>query len=170
MMNKNMESQLEDLIRPLVESAGLEFWGLKMAGGKKQGVLKVFIDHEDGVTVDQCAEVSRNLSVMLDVEDPIPGKYSLEVSSPGIEREFFRVDQLGPYIGGELTLHLKEPRDGRRKFTGTLIRAADHELDIEDESGERLTFAWDGIKQARLRYRFPEPGDGKPGKKSKGGK
>ena len=164
------EDKLEKLIRPLVESMGLTFWGLKMATGKKRGILKVFIDSEEGVTVDQCAEVSRNLSVMLDVEDPIPGAYSLEVSSPGIEREFFRIAQLGPHVGEDLTVQLKEPIDGRKKFTGTLTKTADEEFEIEDENGERESFAWDQVKQARLRYEFPEPGDGKPGKKQKGGK
>lgn len=170
MKSNATEKTLEKLIRPLVESMGLEFWGLKMATGKKRGILKVFIDSEDGVTVDQCAGVSRNLSVMLDVEDPIPGTYALEVSSPGIEREFFRMEQLAPHMGESVVIQLNNPVNERKKFIGTLQKVTDNEFEIEDEGGERLTFAWDQVKQARLRYEFPEPGDNKPGKKPKGGK
>jgi ribosome maturation factor RimP len=164
------EQQLHDLIKPLVESLGFSLWGIRMATGSKRGVLKVFIESEDGVTVDQCAEVSRNLSVMLDVEDPIPGRYSLEVSSPGIEREFFSPDQMQPYVGEDVSVHLKDPVDGRKNFAGTLMRTAEQEFEIQEQEGNRLTFAWDKVKQTRLRYRFPEPGNGKPGKKSRGGK
>lgn len=169
-MNGATENRLEKLIRPLVESMGLTFWGLKLATGKKRGVLKVFIDSGDGVTVDQCAEVSRNISVMLDVEDPIPGAYSLEVSSPGVEREFFRAEQIEPYLGEEISVSLKDPEGGRKNFTGALTGVVGEEFEIKDENGERLTFAWDRVKQARLRYKFPEPGGCKPGKKQKGGK
>jgi ribosome maturation factor RimP len=164
------EKELQNLIEPLVNSLGFSLWGLKLATGKQRGVLKVYIEAEDGVTVDQCAEVSRNLSVMLDVEDPIPGRYSLEVSSPGIEREFFQVDQMRPYVGEELTVHLKDPVEGRKNFAGTLTNVAATEFEIQEPEGECLTFTWDKVKQTRLRYRFPEPGNGKPGSKSRGGK
>lgn len=164
------EKELQQLIEPLVNSLGFSLWGLKMATGKQRGVLKVFIESEDGVTVDQCAEVSRNLSVMLDVEDPIPGRYSLEVSSPGIEREFFKADQMRPYVGQEVTVHLKDPDEGRKNFAGTLTKAEADAFEIQEPEGGCLTFTWDKVKQTRLRYRFPEPGDGKPGSKSRGGK
>ena len=87
------EERLTDLLAPTVESLGFELWGVELLSPNRRPTLRVFIESGDGVTVDNCAEVSRHLGSVLDVEDPITGEYTLEVSSPGIDRLLFKAAQ-----------------------------------------------------------------------------
>jgi ribosome maturation factor RimP len=166
MDKERTEKTLRELVEPLVRSMGFDFWGLSYAPAGGRGLLRVYIDAEDGVSVDDCAEVSRNLSVMLDVEDPVPGGYNLEVSSPGLEREFFRPSQLAGYEGQDLSVVLREPEDGRKKFTGSLASVSGEAFTIL-QGGAALTFDWHKVKQVRLVYRFPETGVPASGGKGK---
>ena len=86
-MSKN--SQLTELIAPVVESMGFTFWGLEFMPQGKRSMLRIFIDHADGINVDHCAQVSRQVSAVMDVEDPIAQEYTLDVSSPGMDRPLF---------------------------------------------------------------------------------
>ncbi|RDL44382.1 ribosome maturation factor RimP [Marinomonas piezotolerans] len=115
-------TQLEELIRPVVEGLGFEFWGLEYLSQGKDSVLRVFIetDSEKGIDVEDCASVSRQVSAILDVEDPITGEYSLEVSSPGLDRPLFELSQYQRFLGAVVSLRLRVPFDGRRKFKGRL--------------------------------------------------
>ncbi|MRX27742.1 ribosome maturation factor RimP [Kangiella sp. HZ709] len=111
---------LEELIRPAVEATGFEFWGLEYLAQGKHSVLRVFIDHENGIDVDNCAEVSHQVSGVLDLEDPIQGYYNLEVSSPGMDRPLFTEAQFAMYPGEEVEMRSAVAVNGRRKFKGTL--------------------------------------------------
>lgn len=115
------ETLIADLIRPTVEALGVDLWGVEHLIQGKFSVVRVFIDKAgDGVTIDDCERVSRQISGIFDVEDPIPGEYTLEVSSPGMDRPLFNVGQFGQYIGSEATVRLRSPLDGRRKFKGVI--------------------------------------------------
>ena len=83
------ESRLHALIEPTVSSLGFELVGVVCRGGRSRGLIRIYIDHDEGVTVDDCARVSHRVNGLLDVEDPIPGEYDLEVSSPGADRPLF---------------------------------------------------------------------------------
>ena len=98
-------------------------------------MLRLYIDGENGVTVDDCAEVSRHVSGVLDVEDPISGEYTLEVSSPGVDRLLFSLDHYPIYVGEWIELRLRTPFEGRRKFKGTLkgIEGEDVVIQIDDQ-------------------------------------
>lgn len=111
---------LEEMIRPAVEATGFEFWGLEYLAQGKHSVLRVYIDHENGIDVDNCAEVSHQVSGVLDLEDPIQGYYNLEVSSPGMDRPLFTEAQFAMYIGEEVELRASVAVNGRRKFKGTI--------------------------------------------------
>ena len=91
-------------------------------------MLRVYIDSENGVGVDDCAKVSRQVSGVLDVEDPISGEYTLEVSSPGMDRPLFKLSQYQDYIGHVVQLRLRMPFDGRRKFKGVLNGIEDEDI------------------------------------------
>ncbi|MFB0906328.1 MAG: ribosome maturation factor RimP, partial [Pseudomonadales bacterium] len=84
------ETGLSKLIEPVVQELGCELWGIEKLQQGRQVVLKIYIESADGITVDDCARISRQVSAILDVEDPIPGEYMLEVSSPGVERRLFK--------------------------------------------------------------------------------
>lgn len=125
-----LAAALADLAAPLAASLGLELWGIELAFGGR-GLVRVFVENENGVSVDQCAELSRLLALSLDVEDIIPGAYVLEVSSPGLERAFFTESQLARAVGQRVEIILHEPRPawpGRRKFRGLLQKAPETAL------------------------------------------
>lgn len=130
-MTRRLE-QLDAIMRPTIESLGYEFWGLELVRGK--GIkVRVFIDAEDGITVDDCVEVSHQLSGVLEVEDPIKGEYQLEISSPGMDRPLFSAAQCAHYVGGRLKLRLLAPVKGRRKFVADLLAVEGEKLTLEHE-------------------------------------
>ncbi|NTS77925.1 ribosome maturation factor RimP [Catenovulum sp. SM1970] len=115
-----LEVTLESLIAPAVEMVGFELWGIEFIRAGKHSTLSVYIDSPDGVTVDGCAEVSHHISAIMDVEDPISSEYTLEVSSPGMDRRLFKLAQYELYMGGVINIKTRLPVDGRRKFKGVL--------------------------------------------------
>jgi len=131
---------LEEFIRPVVEGLGFEFWGMEYLSLGKDSVLRVFIetDAEKGIDVEDCARVSRQISSILDVEDPITGEYNLEVSSPGLDRPLFSLVQYQAYIGSIVTLRLRVPFDGRRKFKGQLMGIESEDVIIRVDQEEYL--------------------------------
>lgn len=112
---------ISDLIRPTVEALGVELWGIEHMIQGKYSVVRIYIDKGgDGITIEDCEKVSRQVSGIFDVEDPIPGEYTLEVSSPGMDRPLFEIEQFAKYVGSEVALRLRSPLDGRRKFKGVI--------------------------------------------------
>ena len=131
---------LEELIRPVVEGLGFEFWGMEYLSLGKDSVLRIFIetDAEKGIDVEDCVQVSRQVSSILDVEDPITGEYNLEVSSPGLDRPLFSLTQYQAYIGSVVSLRLRVPFDGRRKFKGQLMGIEGEDIVIRVDQEEYL--------------------------------
>lgn len=128
--------QLTDLLRPVVESLGCELWGLEYTAQARSATLRIYIDRpETGVLVEDCERVSRQVSAVLDVEDPIQGNYTLEVSSPGMDRPLYTLEQFAQYAGEEISVRLRHPYEGRRKFRGRLqgVENQDVILAVEDE-------------------------------------
>ena len=125
---------LDEIIRPVVEGLGYECWGMEYLSHGKHSVLRVFIDGENGVMLQDCEVVSRQISGVLDVEDPIAGEYALEVSSPGMDRPLYTLDQFERYVGHRVNLKLRMPFDGRRKFEGVLkcIEGSDVVVIVDD--------------------------------------
>jgi len=139
--------QLENLLRPVVEGLGYEFWGIEFRSRGHQSMLRVFIDDaENGISVDDCEKVSRQVSGVMDVEDPIQNEYVLEVSSPGMDRPLFRLEHYETFVGHQVQLRLRMPFEGRRKFQGLIkgiegddvvIVVDDHEYLLPFESIEK---------------------------------
>ena len=141
-------AELRKLIEPAVTSLGYELVGVEFIRGKT-GVLRVYIDSEDGITVDDCKSVSYQVSGLLDVEDPIRGQYSLEVSSPGLDRPLYQARDFERFAGHEINMRLSVPVDGRRKFRGTLLGLRDDQVVLQMDE-EELVVPLDEIDQARL--------------------
>ncbi len=141
-------AELRKLIEPAVTSLGYELVGVEFIRGKT-GVLRVYIDSDDGITVDDCKSVSYQVSGLLDVEDPIRGQYSLEVSSPGLDRPLFQPRDFERFAGHEISMRLSLPVDGRRKFKGTLLGLRDEQVVLQMDE-EELVVSLDEIDQARL--------------------
>lgn len=120
---------LEALLAPIVQGMGFELWGIEFRNNPQQAFLRVYIDHENGVNLDDCSAVSHQISGVLDVEDPIKVAYTLEVSSPGIDRPLFKTEQFVKAVGQVIKLRLSWPVENRRNMKGTL-------QEVSQESGE----------------------------------
>ncbi|CBL44446.1 Protein of unknown function DUF150 [gamma proteobacterium HdN1] len=147
-----VSSKLENLkvmLTPAVQAAGMELWGLEFFPQGKHSVLRLFIDSENGVTIDDCERVSHQVSAVLDVEDPVSGEYHLEVSSPGMDRPLFGAEQLGRYIHCEIKVRLKMAVDGKRNFVGKLLAVSEDRCSFEVD-GAPLVVATSQIDKANL--------------------
>jgi len=145
--------QLEELIKPAIDSLGLELWGVEFQSAGKRSTLRIFIDGPEGVTVDDCARVSHQVSGILDVEDPITEQYLLEVSSPGMDRPLYNLAQYQAYVGHILEVKLRVPFEGRRRFKGILNGVEGDEILLVVEDNEYL-LPIDYIDRARLVPQF----------------
>ena len=152
---------------------GLECIGVEFTPSQGQSTLRVFLDIEGReINVEDCEAASREISAMLDVEDPIPGHYVLEVSSPGIDRPLFSAAQFAKVAGTEVKILLKAPLDGRRRLRGNVVSVEGERISLEAE-GKTFEFDHDAVESARvvpdwvaLGY-VPQPKPGKsPGKKA----
>jgi len=132
------DEQITHLLRDTVAALGFELWGVEYLSQGKHSLLRVYIDSENGITVDDCAAVSEQASALLDVEDPITGEYTLEVSSPGMERLLFAFDQYAAYVGEVLDLKLRTPFEGRRKYKGLLKGIEGDEIVLQVDDHEYL--------------------------------
>ena len=131
-------SQLETIIAPAVEACDCIFWGLEYLSQGKHSKLLVYIDHVDGINIDICVEVSHQVSAVLDVEDPIVGEYNLEVSSPGLDRPLFKLEQYADNIGQMIKLRLRMAFEGRRKITGLLTAIEEGDIVIQVDGHDYL--------------------------------
>ena len=143
------KKELELLIKPVVESFGCELWGIDFTPFKESALLRVFIDKKAGVTLDDCSDVSYQLSGVFDVEDPIQLPYRLEVSSPGIERPLLSVEHYQRYPGALVKIRLKWPLDGQRNFTGSVVSADENKV-VLDVDGTEVEIPFDAIGRGRL--------------------
>lgn len=144
-----VRDDIEQLLKPTIESMGYVLWGCEYLAQGKHSLLRVYIDKENGIGIEDCEQVSRQVSALLDVEDPIPGNYSLEVSSPGIPRPLFSNWQYEQCIGQVVNLKLFKPVAGIRKFTGAIVSANNSTL-ILNVNGEQQDFLFSNIAKANL--------------------
>lgn len=147
------EAELADLLRATIEAMGFDLWGLEYRAQGKQSLFRIYIDRETGVQVDDCASVSRQVSGILDVEDPIQGEYNLEVSSPGIDRLLFSVEQYQQYIGEWIEVKLRIPFEGRKNFSGTLVGIEDQDVVVRIGDDEYV-LPFDSIDKAKVKPRL----------------
>ena len=140
---------LTQLIQPIVEAEGYMFWGLNFHVNGKHSCLKVFIENEKGISLDDCSLVSRQLSAVLDVENPIPSRYNLEVSSPGMARQLFTPAQYRQFAGEKLDIVLMVAIEGRKRFTGILTSVVDEGIFIETD-GHSVRLPFNNIAKAKI--------------------
>ncbi len=148
-MVRQASTKVQNLIEPVVSGLGYECVGIEYVAQGKNSVLRIYIDKPHGIGVTDCEKVSRQVSAVLDVEDPLPGQYALEVSSPGLDRPLFMPEHFEKNIGSKAQLRLDAYKDGRKKFTGELKSVADGVVTIEVD-GEEFDITFDEIEQARL--------------------
>jgi ribosome maturation factor RimP len=141
--------ELLKLLEPAVERLGYELADLEVRLGGKGGLIRVFIDKPEGIDLDDCEKVSLAVSALLDVEDPVPGNYNLEVSSPGLDRKLTKIEHFQRFAGETVKVQMRFPVEGRRRFRGTLVSSDDENIVVEVD-GESHSLPLKTIDTARL--------------------
>lgn len=145
--------QITDMLAATVEALGFELWGVEYLSQGRHSVLRIYIDGANGITVDDCAAVSEQVGSVLDVEDPITGEYTLEVSSPGMDRLLFRPEQYPGYVGEVLDVRLRSPYEGKRRYKGVLKGIEGDDVVIQVDDHEYL-LPHGAIEKARIEPRI----------------
>ena len=172
------QQEIEALLAPAITALGLELLGSEYSAGNESALLRIYIDApERPVNLDDCEAVSREISALLDVHDPIDGHYTLEVSSPGIERPLFKPDHFARFAGENAKVTVDLAIDGRRRFQGLIVRVEGDEI-VLDQDGTEVRIPHPNIIKAKLAPVFEAPvkpgkgpkkkpgaADAKPGKK-----
>lgn len=140
---------LNELLEPVVSGLGYELVGIEYLPQGRRSLLRIYIDQEKGIAVEDCEAVSRQVSAVMDVEDPIKGEYTLEVSSPGLDRPLFIEAHYKRFIGEKAKIRLHSPINGQRKFMGVLVDAVDGKILLSVE-GNTIELPLDEIEKANL--------------------
>ena len=146
---KRDQTHLWDLFEPVVTGMGYELIEIEHVPNPKHGILRLYIDKEDGVTIDDCSAVSEQISALIDVEDPIRGHFNLEISSPGMDRPLTRLKDFQRFAGALVRLKTLRPLDGQRNFKGRILEANEDVLVIETDT-EEISLPMNAIEKARL--------------------
>lgn len=146
---RRASAEVWSLLQPVIEAMGYEFVGAQLGQAENGMTLRVYIDNAEGINLDDCSAVSRQVSAALDVDDLIDGAYMLEVSSPGLDRPLFTLAQYKQHVGQTVNIKLRELVSGRRRFTG-LLTAVEEDLALVEIDGTVYDLPMDKIESARL--------------------
>lgn len=139
---------IDELLQPGAEALGYELVAVEMSGGDTS-IVRIYIDTPNGVTVTDCSKASRQFSAILDVEDPISNRYTLEVSSPGLDRPLAKPEHFKVVVGGEVKIRMSTLVNGRRRFTGELVEATD-DFAVVEVDGEQTELLYSEMDRARV--------------------
>lgn len=144
-------TELQALIEPAVTALGFELVGCEVLKQGRAHLLRVYIDTEQGVNIDDCALASRQISAVLDVEDPFVDRYSLEVSSPGLDRPLFTLAHYQRFVGQRIRLKSRFAKEGgRRRFSGRLVAVEGDTIKLELDDEGQIVFTVDEIEKANI--------------------
>lgn len=144
-----LRDQLGELLGPVVANLGYELWEIEYAPRAGGGLLRLYIDSPDGISLDDCEKVSRAVSAVLDEADPIPNEYTLEVSSPGLDRVLRTQAHFARFAGSRVKVEMIALINGRKRFQGRLQKVGESEITLETDGGE-VSLPIDDIHRARL--------------------
>jgi ribosome maturation factor RimP len=146
---------LEQLVSPVATALGCELWGLEYLTQGRYTTVRIYIDGPNGVSLDDCERVSRQVSSVFDVEDPIDGEYTLEVSSPGMDRPLYNETQYARYVGETISVRLRIARDGRRRFKGVITKIENGDVFLQVDNKE-VQISIDVIDKANVEPRYED--------------
>lgn len=151
-MEKDLvSSRVENIATKVAATCGVELVHVEIAGTKRDCVVRIFIDKPDGLTLDDCASYSRDVETILEGEDFIPSRYVLEVSSPGIERELYSLDDFKKFAGRLAKVKTKIEIDGQKTFAGIIVEATDEKIEIDDRTKGTVSFKFADVAKANLK-------------------
>jgi ribosome maturation factor RimP len=154
-MAESVASKIEEIAKRVTESEGLELVEVEVKGGGEHRFVRISIDKPDGVSHGDCESVSQQVGTILDVEDVVPGgRYTLEVSSPGVERKLLKPQDYQRFQGKKAKVTLRDPIGGRRNWEGTLAGIEDGLIRLDMERGDPLRFTFDQVQKANLKFEW----------------
>lgn len=143
------EAKISELLEPTIAALDCQLWGIEYIPQARHATLRIYIDKKDGVDIEDCERVSRQVSAILDVEDPVGTAYTLEVSSPGMDRQLFRLEQFQDYVGSLVKIRLRNNYEGRRNFKGRLTGVENNEIILQQDNQEYL-FPYELLDKAQI--------------------
>lgn len=143
-------NKIESIIAPGVESLGYELLGCEIITHSKSVILRAYIDHPNGIGLEDCTKVSRQINLIPELETAFPSSYHLEVSSPGLDRPLFKFEHYARYVGEKVKLKLRMPINQQQNFTGVLIQADSENIILELSPENQVEIAFSNIEKARL--------------------
>ena len=143
-------NRVEQIAASVAERSGIEFVHCQIAGSKRNPTLRLIIDKPGGVSLEDCAQVSRDVEAILDRDDFIPTSYVLEVSSPGIERELFKLADFEKFSGQNARVKTNNAIGGQRNFAGKIVAVSGSDIEFEDRTSGRVRIAFDSVAKANL--------------------
>lgn len=140
---------IRDVVEPIIRRLGFELWDCQLHQSGSHTLLRIYIDRAEGVTLDDCTAVSREIGAILDVEDAIKNRYTLEISSPGLQRNLITLQHFQCYVGSPVKIKLRVARDGKKHFVGQIEKVADHHIFLKTEEGV-MNIALNDIQRANV--------------------
>ena len=154
-MKDSVASKIEEIARRVAEPEGMEVVEVESKGGGAHRFIRISIDKPEGVTHGDCELVSQQVGTILDVEDVVPGgRYTLEVSSPGVERKLIKPQDFLRFQGKKARITLRDPVEGRRNWDGTLAGFENGEVALETQPGKTIRFSFDRVQKANLKFEW----------------
>ena len=153
-MSSAIVSKIEAIADRVAQSEGIEIVEVELKGGGKNRFLRISIDKPEGITHADCELISQQVGTILDVEDVVPGSYTLEVSSPGVERKLLKYKDFERFAGRKIKAVLREPVENSRRWEGTLALCADGLITLEADGGKRIQFPFDQVEKANLKFEW----------------
>ena len=156
MSNSSIADKVRSIAENVTKNEDLELVHVEVAGTPRKPTVRIFIDKPGGVTVENCSAVSHQVEAVLDAEDFIPSAYLLEVSSPGIERELYNLEDFKKFTGQKAKVKTNAPINGQRNFSGRITGIEDGEIIFEDKTNGAVRFPYSAVTKARLEIDFEE--------------
>ena len=153
-MSTAILSKIEAIAERVAQPEGIEIVEIELKGGGKNRFLRISIDRPEGVSHADCELISQQVGTILDVEDVIPGSYTLEVSSPGVERKLLKYKDFERFTGKKIKVSLREPVENSRRWEGTLGSCADGLISLEVAEGKTIQFPFDQVEKANLKFEW----------------
>ncbi len=154
MAKQEVIAKIEEIARRVAESEGIEIVEVELKGGGRNQFLRISIDKPDGVTHGDCENISHQVGTILDVEEVVPSHYTLEVSSPGVERKLSKQKDFERFKGKKVKLVLKEPIENQTAFEGTLSGFQDQVISLDLAAGKTIQFPYDRVERANLKFEW----------------
>ena len=152
----SITERVEKIAAGVAEEAGLELVHVELVGSERKPIIRIFIDKPGGVTLEDCSTTSRSVEKILDEEDFIPSAYLLEVSSPGLERGLYNLNDFQKFIGETAKVKTSEAINGQKNFRGRIVAVEDHNVIFEDRTNGKIIIPYNAITKANLEIDFEE--------------